>query len=39
MTSPKVPVFACVALFAVASTAFAQRWGYGREPRDGACVH
>ena len=39
MTSTKVPVFACIALLAVASTAFAQRWGRGREPGAGACFY
>lgn len=39
MTSRKIPVFACLAVLAVASTASAQRWGRGREPRDGACFY
>ena len=38
MTS-RVPVLVCLAILAVASTAFAQRWGRGREPRDGACFY
>jgi hypothetical protein len=40
MTS-RIRVFACLALLAIASssTAYAQRWGRGREPRDGACFY
>ena len=39
MRSTKVPVFAGVAMLAVASAAFAQQWGRGRQPRDGACFY
>ena len=39
MRSTKVPFFACTAVLAFAATAFAQQWGRGREPRDGACFY
>ena len=39
MTSRKIPVFVCMAMLAAVSTASAQRWGRGREPREGACFY
>ncbi|HET7695167.1 MAG TPA: peptidase inhibitor family I36 protein [Vicinamibacterales bacterium] len=39
MTSTRIAVAACAAVLAVASAAEAQRWGYGRRPRDGACFY
>jgi Peptidase inhibitor family I36 len=39
MASRRVPVFACVVVLAVSSSASAQYWGYGKTPRDGACFY
>jgi len=39
MTSTKVVIFACAAVLAASSSAFAQRWGHGHTPRDGACFY
>src|SRR5262249_47148446 len=39
MTSTKVLIFACATVLAASSSAFAQRWGHGRTPRDGACFY
>src|SRR5262245_12140970 len=37
MTSTRILILSCAAILASSSTAFAQLWGYGRVPRDGAC--
>jgi hypothetical protein len=39
MRSQRVLTLACVVVLTASSSAFAQRWGYGRLPRSGACFY
>jgi hypothetical protein len=39
MTPTRILILSCAALLAASSTAFAQRWGHGRTPRDGVCFY
>ena len=39
MTPTRIAIFSWVAVLAVAPAAFAQRWGHGREPGNGACFY